>query len=181
MDGVSRRSKKTVILKGLKGSTGPSKIFVGRAARCPRGRKRVPGFLKLSPFSSSVSCSRPLDHFQLSRGVLTPPSADRVVAGGVYSLDQQQRSWLRHGGMLRGQACETGDGFMGCSSGGDGGQLVRPLRRWSLRLQSGDSTGEARPLIPAPAAEGEDKGRSASRLNRRWRSGHSRGQMGACA
>ena len=88
MDGVFRWSKKTVIRKGLKGSAGPSKNFVDRAARCPRGSKRVPGFFKLSPFFSSVSCSRPLDHFQLSRGVLTPPSADRVVAGGVYSLDQ---------------------------------------------------------------------------------------------
>ena len=143
---MGQRSKKTVILKGLKGYAGPSKIFVGRAARCRRGRKRVPSFFKLSPFSSSVSCSRPLDHFQLSRGVLTPPSADRVVAGGVFSLDQQQRSWLRHGGMLRGQACETGNGFMECCSG------------------------EARPLISAPAAEDEDKGRSASCENRRWQS-----------
>ena len=65
---------------------------------------------------------------------------------------------------------------MGCSSGGDSGQLVRSLRRWSLRLQSGDSTGEARPL-PAPAAEDEDKGRSASRLNRRWRSTGSKGTV----
>ena len=60
---------------------------------------------------------------------------------------------------------------MGCSSGGDSGQLVRPLRRWSLCLQSGDSTGEARFLIPAPAAEDEDK------LNRRWRSTGSKGTV----
>ena len=73
--------------KGLKGSAGPSNNFVGSAARCPRKRKRVPGCLKLPLVSSSDSCSRPLDHFHFSCGVLTPPSGDRVVAGGSSQLD----------------------------------------------------------------------------------------------
>ena len=81
------------------------------------------------------------------------PSAGRVVAGGIFSLDQQRRSSLRDGGMLRGQACEAGNGFVGCCSG------------------------EARPLISAPAAERDDKGSSASCLNRRWRSTGSKGTV----
>ena len=95
--------------------------------------------------------------------------ADRVVAGSVYFLDRQQRSWLRCGS-LRGQACDSGPAFL--ESGADAAVSVGVDadmgRAASCLLQSSRSSGG----VAACCGEGADAdaGRAASCLQQSWRS-----------
>ena len=80
--------------------------------------------------------------------------ADRVVAGSVYSLDRQQRSWLRCGS-LRGQACDSGPGFL--ESGSDAAVSVgvdADMGRAASCFQSSRSSGGLAMHVAACCGEG---------------------------